>query len=278
MSTADVELTTWCWGPAGAPIIVLVHGWADTGASFAAVACDLARDFRVVAPDLRGFGESGWAAQGYWFPDYLRDLDAVFDSSLVDGPVTLVGHSMGGNVCGLYAGVRSERVASLVLLEGFGMPDSRPLDAPRRYAAWLDQQRESFTWRDFASFDALLGHLRRLAPNAVEEVLEHVARCWARPVDGGWRLKMDPRHKLMNAVLYRRAEAAACWAATTAPVLLAAGAESDFRERFRGLDPLLDAAAHYRGCRVETIARAGHMMHWEQPAQVAALIRSAVPG
>jgi len=82
----------------------------------------------------------------------------------------------------------------------------------------------------------------------------------------------------MNAVLYRRAEAAACWAATTAPVLLAAGAESDFRERFRGLDPLLDAAAHYRECRVETIARAGHMMHWEQPARLAALIRSAAQG
>lgn len=277
MSTADVELTTWCWGPAGAPTIVLVHGWADTGASFAAVARDLARDFRVIAPDLRGFGESGWAAQGYWFPDYLRDLDAVFESSLVDGPVTLVGHSMGGNVCGLYAGVRSAHVASLVLLEGFGMPDSRPQDAPRRYAAWLDQQRETFAWRDFANFDALLAHLRKLAPNAADEVLDQVAHCWARPVDGGWRLKMDPRHKLMNAVLYRRAEAAACWEATTAPVLLAAGAESDFRERFRGVDPLRDAAAHYRTCRVETIASAGHMMHWEQPAQVAALIRSAVP-
>jgi len=276
---ADVELATWCWGQHGAPTIVLVHGWADTGASFAAVASELARDFRVIAPDLRGFGESGWATQGYWFPDYLRDLDAVFESNLVEGhgPVTLVGHSMGGNVCGLYAGVRSERVASLVLLEGFGMPDSRPQDAPRRYAAWLDQQRETFTWRHFASFDALFGHLRKLAPRAADEVLVQVAHCWARPVDGGWRLKMDPRHKLMNAVLYRRAEAAACWAATTAPVLLAAGDESDFRARFRDLDPLLDAASQYRNCRVESIARAGHMMHWEQPSRVAELIRSAVP-
>ncbi len=275
---ADVELATWCWGSPGAPTIVLVHGWADTGASFAAVASELARDFRVIAPDLRGFGESGWAAQGYWFPDYLRDLDAVFESSLVDGPVTLVGHSMGGNVCGLYAGVRAARIASLVLLEGFGMPDSRPADAPRRYAAWLDQQRETFSWRDFTSFGALLGHLRKLAPQAADEVLAQVAHCWARPVDGGWRLKMDPRHKLMNAVLYRRAEAVACWQATTAPVLLAAGDASDFRDRFRGLDPLQDAATHYRTCRVETVARAGHMMHWEQPARVAELIRSAVPG
>ena len=41
MHAADVELATWCWGSPGAPTIVLVHGWADTGASFAAVASEL---------------------------------------------------------------------------------------------------------------------------------------------------------------------------------------------------------------------------------------------
>lgn len=273
---ADLELAVWCWGDEAAPPVVLVHGWADCGASFLAVARALAADFRVLAPDLRGFGDSGRAAHGYFFPDYLGDLDALLASPLVAGPVTLVGHSMGGNVCGLYAGVRPARVASLVLLEGFGMPDSRPEDAPRRYAAWLDRQGEASGLRDFDDFDALCAHLAKLAPRATRATLEEVARCWASPLgDGGWRLKMDPRHKRVNPVLYRRAEAAACWRATTAPVLLAAGDESDFRARFRGLDPLLDAQSHYRRCRVETITRAGHMMHWEQPLAVAALVREA---
>ena len=277
LRTRDCDLAVWCWGATTAPHVVLVHGWADCGASFAAVAAELARDYRVVAPDLRGYGDSAWVGSGYWFPDYLRDLDALLDSPLVSGPVTLVGHSMGGNVCGLYAGVRPSRVASLVLLEGFGLPESRPADAPKRYAQWLDQEREAPGFRDFDDEAALLAHLRKLAPRAEASVLAHVARCWARPVDGGgWRLKMDPRHKRYNPVLYRREEASACWRATTAPVLLIAGDDSDFRRRFHGLDPLADAARHYRDVRIETIAEAGHMMHWEQPRNVAALVRAAV--
>jgi len=276
LDTPDCALAVWCWGAPTAPVLVLVHGWADCGASFEAVARELAADHRVLAPDLRGYGDSSWLANGYWFPDYLRDLEAVFESSLVHGPVTLVGHSMGGNVCGLYAGIRPARVASLVLLEGFGLPASRPTDAPRRYAQWLDQQREAAGFRDFVDEAALLAHLKKLAPRAADAVLAQVARCWARPVDGGgWRLKMDPRHKHYNPVLYRREEAAACWRATQAPVLLVAGAESGFRARFHGLDPLADAANHYRDVQVETLADAGHMMHWEQPAAVAALLRGA---
>ncbi len=277
LHTPDCALAVWCWGEATAPVVVLVHGWADCGASFEAVARDLAADCRVVAPDLRGYGDSSWLASGYWFPDYLRDLEAVFESPLVHGAVTLVGHSMGGNVCGLYAGIRPARVASLALLEGFGLPDSRPGDAPRRYAKWLDQQCEATGFRDFVDEAALLAHLRKLAPRAEADVLAEVVRCWARPVDGGgWRLKMDPRHKRYNPVLYRREEAAACWRATQAPVLLVAGAESDFRARFRGLDPLVDAARYYHNPRIETLADAGHMMHWERPAAVAALLRDAV--
>lgn len=275
VSTADAELAVWCWGKDRAPAIVLVHGWADCGTSFASVARLLADDFRILAIDLRGFGESTWPAQGYWFPDYLRDLDALFNSPLVRGPVTLVGHSMGGNVCGLYAGVRPENVARLVLLEGFGLPPSKPGDAPRRYREWLDQEPEAPRWRDFASFDTLLSHLRKLAPRATAPVLEEVAHAWARPHDAGWQLKMDPRHKRMNPVLYRREEAIACWRATLAPVLLVAGDSSDYLSRFRDLNPLTDAASHYANHQTATVADAGHMLHWEQPDAVARLVRSA---
>ncbi len=276
LRTADCELAVWCWGPETAPVVVLVHGWADCGAGFGPVARNLAVDHRVLAPDLRGFGDSSWAAGGYWFPDYLRDLEAVFDSPLVRGPVTLVGHSMGGNVCGLYAGIRPARVASLALLEGFGLPNTCPSEAPRRYAQWLTQHAADPELRDFEDETALLRHLQRLAPRAERAVVAEIARCWARPVGGGaWRLKMDPRHKRCNPVLYRRAEAAACWRATRAPVLLVAGRESDFRARFGDLDPLVDAARHYRDVRIETLPGAGHMMHWERPAAVATLVRSA---
>lgn len=269
-------LVAWEWGDADAPPIVLVHGWGDSGATFEFVAAALAADYRLIAPDLAGFGESPAAQGDYWFPDYLQDLEGVLDATVGAAPVTLVGHSMGGNVCNLYAGVRPARIASLVLLEGFGLPPTTPDEAPQRYARWLDQRHATPALRDFADVGTLHRHLQRLAPSAAPEVLAAIALRWARPVgDGAWRLRMDPRHKGGHAVLYRREEAAACWRDTTAPVMLVGGTCSDFFARFAGFDPVADCAAHYRRCTTHWLEGAGHMMHWEQPLAVAALIREA---
>lgn len=272
----DVRLAVWHWGDPASPPIVLVHGWGDSGATFAAVAASLAQDFFLVAPDLRGFGESPATPGGYWFPDYLKDLDACLDAMTRARPITLVGHSMGGNVCGLYAGIRPARVASLVLLEGFGLPATTPAEAPDRYRRWLDQHHQPPALRDFVDEAALFRHLQRLAPTAPEAVLRQVLPRWAvRLPDGAYRLRMDPAHKGVHAVMYRREEAAACWQATTAPVTLVAGSASDYLARFRGFDPLADCARYYPGSARHTLEGAGHMLHWEQPAAVAALIRTA---
>ena len=112
----------------GQPLLVMVHGFMDVGASFQfvvdamAAAGDGARC--VVAPDWRGFGrsEAPGATDAYWFADYLGDLDALLDALSPDAPVDLLGHSMGGNVAMAYAGVRPGRVRRLVNLEGFGLP------------------------------------------------------------------------------------------------------------------------------------------------------------
>lgn len=276
LTLADVSLRIWTWGKPSSPPIVLVHGWGDTGASFAAVAASLQEDFYLIAPDLRGYGESPCSAKAYWFPEYLRDLDAVLDAITGHAAITLVGHSMGGNVCGIYAGARPARIASLVLLEGFGMPETTPSDAPGRYQRWLDQQHTPPQLRDFADEATLLKHLARLAPAASAEVLAQVLPCWAVPLpNGAWRLRMDPAHKSVNATMYRRTEAAACWRATTAPVTLVAGSASDYMARFHGMDPMADAASHYAQATCHMLDGASHMMHWEQPEVVAALIRAA---
>ena len=107
---------------------------------------DLARfmgDWHVIAPDWRGFGLTERShADTYWFPDYLADLDAMLDHYAPGEAVNLLGHSMGGNVVGIYAGVRPERVRRLINLEGFGMPATAPEKAPRHYAKWLDELRQ----------------------------------------------------------------------------------------------------------------------------------------
>ena len=122
------------WGDAGLataeqPPLVMLHGWMDVGASFQfvvdALAALPAAPRWIVAPDWRGFGLTAAApTDTYWHADYLGDLDGLLDALGIDGTIDLVGHSMGGNVATVYAGVRPERIRRLVNLEGFGMPQS----------------------------------------------------------------------------------------------------------------------------------------------------------
>ncbi|MGH8802351.1 MAG: alpha/beta fold hydrolase, partial [Casimicrobiaceae bacterium] len=126
------------WGNAGDPPLFFVHGWMDVGASFQFLVDALAGDWYCIAPDLRGFGRSAWQAQGYWFQDYIADLDVLVRRFAGGRPARLVGHSLGGNVVMHYAGVRPARVARVVSLEGFGVPEEGPEEAPSKLVAWLD--------------------------------------------------------------------------------------------------------------------------------------------
>src|SRR5262245_57364897 len=154
-----------CWGDSEARKLFLLHGWMDVSASFQFLVDALQGDWRVIAPDWRGYGLSQWSpADSYWFPDYLGDLDALLARLSPAEPATLVGHSMGGNVACLYAGVRAERVARLVNLEGFGLRGNDASQAPERYARWLDELVEPPRFRDYASFDELASRLQQGNP------------------------------------------------------------------------------------------------------------------
>ena len=117
----------------------LLHGWQDTGDTFQFMVDAFEQDWPLAALDWRGFGRSEWPQDGYWFPDYLADLDALLDQLSPAAPACLVGHSMGGNIAALYAGMRPERVRCVVNLEGFGLPRTSPEQAPARLRKWLDQ-------------------------------------------------------------------------------------------------------------------------------------------
>jgi pimeloyl-ACP methyl ester carboxylesterase len=253
----------------------MLHGWMDVSASFQFLVDALTRDWHVIAPDWRGFGLSGWGSAGsYWFPDYLADLDALLTHFSPDGPVNLLGHSMGGNVACLYAGARSERIATLVNLEGFGLVAADPQAAPGRYEKWLQELPREHRFRDYASFDVLAARLiatnRRLTP----ERAAFLARHWGgEGPDGKVRLHSDPRHKIVNPVLYRLEEAEACWRNVTAPVLWV---EGELTETPRRLN--LDGAGltARRKCfgrlTYRRIADAGHMLHHDQPEALATVI------
>ena len=130
----------WTWGSPERPLLVCCHGWLDTGGSWQFVARELARRFHVVAPDWRGFGYSQWEGDHYWFPDYVADLDALVEAISPQGPVRLVGHSMGGQASSLFAGVRPDRVSRLALLDSLLLPDMAPELAPKRRTHCPSQQ------------------------------------------------------------------------------------------------------------------------------------------
>src|SRR5215218_3000205 len=106
VSLRGLEHQVLTWGDARAPKLFLLHGWMDVGASFQFLVDAFRGDWYAIAPDLRGFGRSAWQPQGYWFQDYVADLEALIDAFAKNESVTLLGHSLGGNIVTIYAGVR----------------------------------------------------------------------------------------------------------------------------------------------------------------------------
>jgi pimeloyl-ACP methyl ester carboxylesterase len=262
------------WGRAGAPKVFLFHGWMDVSASFQFLVDALRGDWDVYAPDWRGYGLTEWGKSDcYWFPDYVADLDFLVERIEPDAPVRLVGHSLGGNVVCLYAGVKPERVAKLVNLEGFGLPPSRPEQAPKRYRYWLDELRERPELRPYENFGALAQRLQKNNPRLTDARADFLARHWGREEGGRVLLRSDPAHKIVNPLLYRYEEVRATWNAATAPVLWVEAAQSDTLSRMK-MEPaqLAERRAAFRELRFETVQDAGHMLHHDQPEAVARLI------
>ncbi len=271
-----MHLTRWGPEPSGSVSpIFLLHGWLDSGETFQFMVDALRRDWPLVALDWRGFGRSEWPQQGYWFPDYLGDLDALLAELSPAAPARLVGHSMGGNIACSYAGIRPERVRCIVNLEGFGLARTSPAQAPARLRKWLDQLKAQPLRKDYASFEELAGIIRFRYPRFSAAQSAFVAAAWGK-LDGRGRVRLagDPRHTLVNPILYKREDAEACWRELRAPLLMLVGEESDLlaklgpdgtAETFRSIFPHIEIAR---------VAGAGHMLHIERPDLVAPLVEA----
>jgi len=256
----------------------MLHGWMDVSASFQFVVDNLVGDWDVIAPDWRGYGltdRSG--ADCYWFPDYLGDLDAILEHFSPHEPVNLLGHSMGANVAAIYGGVRPERVARLVNLEGFGLPATTPEQAPARYAKWLSELRQPGAMRPYSTQAEVASRLQKTNPRLSDERAAFLAQHWsAKNERGEWEILGDPAHKLTNPVLYRIEEVLACWRAITVPVLWVEAADT---EALRWMGPKDVARAEIdrriacmADVRTAIVDAAGHMLHHDQPEAVARLI------
>ena len=257
------------WGPADAPMLFLVHGWMDVSATFESVASRLVPDLQVLVPDWRGFGETQWPQDGYWFADYVADLDALVHNYSPDKPVFLAGHSMGAQAASLFAGLRPECVSRLAVLDGLFLPDGDPKSIAPRYRTWLDAVREPGEVPSYRSFEELAGRIQKRHPNLNSERCLFIARCWGRRhPDGVVRLASDPKHLLNMPRTYIQAESEAVWSGITAPTLFVDGGSSVLAKLMPTVE-IERRRSFFRNRSHTIIPGAGHMLHFEAPEALA---------
>jgi pimeloyl-ACP methyl ester carboxylesterase len=249
---------------------LLLHGFMDAGASWELVAPTLcAAGYRVLAPDLRGFGEGPRVPAGayYHFPDYVLDTAEIVRVLLgEDAPLHVVGHSMGGTVATLFAGTFPERVSTLALLEGLGPPDN-PYDvAPDRMRRWVEDMRR-LSGKETKPIGTMADALRRLrgshgsiAPEILAARAEHLVVPHGDEGAVAWRF--DDLHRSTSPFPFYAQAYAAFARRVTCPVLFVSGGPEGFHTADE--DDRLASFADLR--RVEL--GGGHMMHWTRPAEL----------
>jgi pimeloyl-ACP methyl ester carboxylesterase len=271
------------WGKPGPGVtpLVLLHGWMDVAASYQFVVDALAHEHFIIAPDWRGFGltPSG-NADCFWFPDYLADLDALLDHYAPGAQVNLVGHSMGGNVVMLYAGIRPERIRRLINLEGFGMPATVPEQAPKRFTQWMNEVKQLHTGdlklKTYDSLEAVAQRLMKTNARLGADKAHWLASHWsAELAPGQWSILGEAAHKISNAQLYRVDEVLSIYRCISAPMLMVEAQDDSLAFWFKGKFTL---AQHHERMQVVALLETvqlpdcGHMLHHDQPQAVATLM------
>jgi pimeloyl-ACP methyl ester carboxylesterase len=249
--------------------VVLVHGYMDAAGTWDRVAPVLAAaGFRVLAPDMRGFGDGARAPAGsyYHFVDYVFDL-ADLTEALAPEPFALVGHSMGGTISTLFAGTFPDRLTRLALLEGLG-PPNHPLEVgPIRMRRWIDEVRALRARGDKHTTFTREEALRRLAanhPEVPEDIiagrLPHLVAERGEMV--AWR--NDPLHRTTAPMPFLAKLFMEFAKLVTCPVLFVGGGP-------RGYHPPdeADRIAAFANATTFEIPDAGHMIHWTRPAELA---------
>jgi len=266
------------WGePVGEPI-VLVHGFLDQAHSWQFFVDGLIKRSRrplcLVAPDCRGHGDSGWAGAGgyYHFPDYVYDLDCVI-TAMGFTRLHLIGHSMGGTISFLYAGTFPQRLSKLVLIEGVGPPGMDFTDAPPKMAGWIREVRERGRshFREYTSLAAGANQLQQTNPRLKKEFAFDLARAGMKQNENGkWVWKFDPLHRTASPQPFYAAQALEFFRRIACPVLIVDGKESrqtrrtDKQQRYDAIEDRRHA----------TIGNAGHMVHQDNPQQLAEVVAS----
>ncbi len=255
------------WGNAGAPPMLLVHGGRDHCRNWDWVAGRLRDRYHIIAPDLRGHGDSMWSPDGdYAMAGFVYDL-AQLVHQMEQGPIAIIAHSLGGSIALRFAGLFPELVSRLVVIEGLG-PSPRMLAARQalgtatRLRQWIEAKRalSARAPRKYPSFAEALERMRAENAYLSQAQAEHLTtHAISRNEDGTWSWKFDNYMRLFPPIEWPEADLEALWAAITCPTLLCYG------EKSWASNPADDGrAAHFRAARVVAFADAGHWLHHDQ--------------
>ncbi len=261
-----LKLHFWDWGDKGRPNLILVHGSRDHARNWDVVASAFLGKFRVLAPDLRGHGDSSWAPGAmYSIPEYLLDLSALIDI-VGEWPVYLIGHSLGGAVVLQYAGVYPDRVKKVVSIEGYGPPPERlvPRPAHERLREWIETMRdyETRTSHRYQTLEHAAARMREANPYLTEEMARHLTLFGSNwNPDGSLIWKFDNYVRALSPYGFNMEDMQEIWRQIKCPALLFRGLDS------WAVDPEKDGRIRaIADFKLVNVPRAGHWVHHDQPA------------
>jgi pimeloyl-ACP methyl ester carboxylesterase len=263
------------WGPEGAPPLVMMHGSRDCSATFQFLVDEMKSEFHIFAPDHRGYGNTQWNAQGYWFHDYLVDLEVILDTLVPNRALPLIGHSLGGQIVSTFAAIRPARVTRLISLDAFGLVDENPEKTPDLIRRWMDAWRDGpEPSRAYDSVEELATRLRQTNERlTMDKALFLAAESSRRTPDGKLEWSFDPHHRTPFPIPHRKSEWAANVKRIEAPTLwLASGRVSRIDKEEPG--GIAARAALLNNVVVEKVADTSHNLHHDKPADVARIVEA----
>jgi len=258
-----LRLNVCAWGDPDAPPLLLLHGVRDHARSWDLVAEAFAGPYRVLAPDLRGHGDSQWAGF-YPTENYVLDIAELAERL---PPFAIIGHSLGGNIGLRYAALFPQKVTRIVAIEGLShspklIAEQRAVPIEQRLTQWIARQRENAQKppRRYASLSEATARLAAEHPRLDPEFAAHLTRCGVRAHDdGSVSFKFDPALRVFPPVEMAAEEVWRLWSLVACPALLIYGAQS------WASNPVQDGRArHFQNARVETLEDAGHWAHHDQ--------------
>ncbi len=258
------------WGDGGRPPLLLIHGGRDHCRNWDAVALALRERYTIYAPDLRGHGDSAWALGSmYSLPEFVLDVATL--TATLEGPLTLIGHSLGGAIALQYAGVFPERVEKVVAIEGLGPPVLEHDPAPARMRHWIDHmhEMEERQPRRYASVEEATRRMLEANPHLTPQMARHLTlHGTRRKEDGTLSWKFDNYVRIRSPYEFNLQDAQEIWARIRSPVLLIKGAESWAQ------DPEKDGRARVIADRRSVIIEgAGHWVHHDQLERFLEVVR-----